>query len=60
MLAGLAAAAVTLLARRTNDSTLATVGAALSLVIAGLILDPHRSSTRALRPARNSQLRLTN
>jgi len=38
VLAGLAAAAVTLLARRTNDSTLATVGAALSLVIAGLIL----------------------
>ena len=38
MLAGLAAATVTLLARRTNDNTLATIGAALSLVIAGLIL----------------------
>ncbi|MDQ3473617.1 MAG: hypothetical protein M3447_07760, partial [Acidobacteriota bacterium] len=38
VLAGLGAAAVTLLAGRTNDSTLATVGAALSLVIAGLIL----------------------
>ena len=38
VLAGLAAATVTLLARRTNDSTLATIGAALSLVIAGLIL----------------------
>ncbi|MFZ0062442.1 MAG: DUF58 domain-containing protein [Pyrinomonadaceae bacterium] len=38
VLAGLAAATVTLLARRTNDNTLATIGAALSLVIAGLIL----------------------
>ena len=38
VLAGLAAASVTLLARRTNDTTLATIGAALSLVIAGLIL----------------------
>lgn len=38
VLTGLAAASVTLLARRTNDNTLATVGAVLSLVIAGLIL----------------------
>ena len=38
VLAGLGAAAVTLLARRTNDNTLATVGAAFSLLIAGLIL----------------------
>src|SRR5687768_3437315 len=38
VLAGLAAAGVTLLARRSDDTTLATVGAALSLVIAALIL----------------------
>lgn len=38
VLAGLGAAAVTLLARRTNDTTLATAGAFLSLIIAGLIL----------------------
>lgn len=38
VLAGLGAAAVTLLARSSNDNTLATVGATLSLVIAGLIL----------------------
>lgn len=38
VLAGLGAAAVTLLARRSNDITLATAGAILSLIIAGLIL----------------------
>jgi uncharacterized protein (DUF58 family) len=38
VLAGLAAAVVTLLARRSNDITLATAGAILSLLIAGLIL----------------------
>ncbi|HKR61316.1 MAG TPA: DUF58 domain-containing protein [Pyrinomonadaceae bacterium] len=38
VLAGLGAAAVTLVARRTGDNTLATVGAGLSLLIAGLIL----------------------
>lgn len=35
--AGLSAAAVTILARRTNDSSLATAAALLSLVIAGLL-----------------------
>src|SRR6266498_3661072 len=38
VLAGLAAALVTVLARRTNDYGLATAGAVLSLIIAGLIL----------------------
>ena len=38
VLTGLGTAAITLLARRTNDNTLATVGAILSLVIAGLII----------------------
>ena len=38
VLAGLGAAAVTLIARRTGDNSLATVGAALSLLIAALIL----------------------
>ena len=38
VLAGLGAAAVTLLARRTNDNSLATAGAILSLIIAGLII----------------------
>src|SRR6266536_2132249 len=37
VLAGLAAALVTVLARRTNDYGLATAGAVLSLIIAGLI-----------------------
>ena len=38
VLGGLGAAAVTLFARRSNDITLATAGAVLSLIIAGLIL----------------------
>ena len=38
VLAGLGAAAVTLLARRTNDNSLATAGSILSLIIAGLII----------------------
>ncbi|MGI8731885.1 MAG: DUF58 domain-containing protein [Pyrinomonadaceae bacterium] len=38
VLAGLGSAAVTLLARRTNDNSLATAGAVLSLIIAGLII----------------------
>jgi uncharacterized protein (DUF58 family) len=38
VLAGLGAAAITLLARRTNDNSLATAGSILSLVIAGLII----------------------
>ena len=38
VLAGLAAALVSVLARQTNDNRLSTVGALLSLVIAGLIL----------------------
>ena len=38
VLTGLGAAAITLIARRTNDNTLATVGAILSLIIAGLII----------------------
>lgn len=37
VLAGLAAALVTILARRTNDNTLATAAALFSLVIAGLL-----------------------
>lgn len=37
VLAGLAAAMVTIVARWTNDNTLATAGAVLSLIIAGLI-----------------------
>jgi len=38
VLAGLAAALVSVLARQTNDSRLTTAGALLSLIIAGLIL----------------------
>jgi uncharacterized protein (DUF58 family) len=38
VLAGLAAALVTVVARQTNDSRLTTAGALLSLIIAGLIL----------------------
>lgn len=38
VLAGLAAALVSVLARQTNDSRLSTAGALLSLIIAGLIL----------------------